>query len=182
MDELIDILDHEGKHTGKTALKSVAHRQGMFHPTVHIWCYTPEGKLLLQQRGENKETHPLLWDVSVAGHVGAGESIIEAAIREVEEEIGLSLEPHNLKKVGVFKEVRKHREDLHDCEFHHTFITPLRVPLKELHPQAKEVAALKLIPLIQYTEEVWGLANTTHYVLHSNAYYKAVLTAIKNSL
>ena len=81
MDELIDILDSNGDFTGKTAMKSEAHKNGWFHATVHIWFYTTDGKILLQQRGKHKETHPLLWDVSVAGHVGAGEAIETSAIR-----------------------------------------------------------------------------------------------------
>ena len=61
MDELVDILDAAGNYTGKIAMKSEAHRNGLFHPTVHVWFYTKNGQILIQQRAENKETHPLLW-------------------------------------------------------------------------------------------------------------------------
>ena len=74
MDELIDLLDENGKPTGKTALKSKAHQMGLFHATVHVWCYSRTGNVLLQQRAANKQANPLKWDVSVAGHIGAGES------------------------------------------------------------------------------------------------------------
>ena len=40
-----------------------------------------------------KNIYPLLWDVSVAGHIDAGETFFEAAIRECKEEIGLTLTP-----------------------------------------------------------------------------------------
>jgi isopentenyl-diphosphate delta-isomerase len=85
MDELIDILNADGVPLGKTAMKSKAHKKGLFHATVHIWFYTEDGKLLIQKRTSNKDTHPGLWDVSVAGHIGSGESIIDSAIREVQE-------------------------------------------------------------------------------------------------
>ncbi|MEP3384912.1 MAG: NUDIX domain-containing protein, partial [Flavobacteriaceae bacterium] len=101
MDELIDILDENGNHVGKTCLKSEAHLKGLFHPTVHIWFYTKDGGILFQKRGKDKKTFPLLWDVSVAGHIGAGEPIIEAAIREVEEEIGLKVLASDLDKIGT---------------------------------------------------------------------------------
>ena len=39
MDELIDILTPEGKPTGKTCLKSFAHKNGLFHASVHIWIF-----------------------------------------------------------------------------------------------------------------------------------------------
>ena len=77
MDELIDILTSEGKATGKSALKSEAHHHGWFHATVHIWLFTTDAKVLLQKRGLNKKVFPGLWDISVAGHVGAGETILK---------------------------------------------------------------------------------------------------------
>ena len=89
MDELVDILDEHGNLTGQSCLKSEAHLKGLLHPTVHVWLYTKDGRVLIQQRGKNKDTHPLLWDVSVAGHVASGEGIPLAAVREVQEEVGL---------------------------------------------------------------------------------------------
>jgi 8-oxo-dGTP pyrophosphatase MutT (NUDIX family) len=36
---------------------------------------------------------PNLWDVSVAGHISAGEGPVEAALREAQEELGVTLVP-----------------------------------------------------------------------------------------
>jgi len=182
MDELVDILDAHGKTTGKTALKSEAHRKGWFHPTVHVWLYTKDGKILIQQRSGDKEIHPLLWDVSVAGHIGAGEDIEISAIREVSEEIGLKITGRDLHKIGVFKAVVHHANGLIDCEFHHTFLCELKIPLHRLQKQDSEVAALNLIPITQFAEETWGMANLKKYVPHGSPYYKMVIKAIKACL
>lgn len=182
MDELIDRLDERGKFTGKTILKSVAHQQGVFHPTVHIWFYTKRGEVLIQQRGKFKDTHPLLWDVSVAGHIGAGEDIYKAAIREVKEEIGLIITKEDLVKIGVFKSSQRHEKNLIDNEFHHTFLCNMKVPFNTLKKQESEVEALTMIPLIKFAEEVWGLANTEKYVPHSTEYYKTIIKSIKKQL
>tara|TARA_R110002051_G_scaffold310482_1_gene383689 strand:+ start:2034 stop:2582 length:549 start_codon:yes stop_codon:yes gene_type:complete len=182
MDELIDILDSNGNLIDKTALKSEAHKNGWFHPTVHIWFYTKNQKILIQKRSNNKDTHPSLWDVSVAGHIGAGEQIEDAAIREVEEEIGLQISKQSLKKIGVFKSVQKHHKNLIDCEFHHTYIVELKTPLEKLTKQKSEVDDLQLVSLLQFSEELWGLANTKKYVPHDTNYYKAVIEAIKKEL
>lgn len=182
MDERVDILDPTGRYTGQTALKSVAHRQGLFHPTVHVWCYYPNGKVLLQQRGRDKETHPLLWDVSVAGHVGAGEAIRAAAVREAEEELGLRIKADELEEIGVFKSVQRHRDDLLDCEFHHSFLYVPEVPPESLRLQQSEVEGLKTIPLLQLADEVWGLSRVGQYVPHETSYYKAVIKAIQARL
>lgn len=182
MDELVDILDAEGNFTGQTAMKSKAHESGLFHPTVHIWFYTKNAQILLQQRGKEKDTYPLLWDVSVAGHIGAGEDVITAGIREVSEEIGLDITKNELQKIGVFKSVQKHQNELIDCEFHHTYLCELKTPLSNLKKQDSEVNDLKLISLIRFSEETWGMANLAKYVPHDSAYYKAIITAIKKRL
>lgn len=182
MDELIDLLDSHGNHSTRTALKSEAHKKGWFHPTVHIWFYTKNQKILIQKRSQHKDTYPSLWDVSVAGHIGAGETIEDAAIREIAEEIGLQISKQELKKIGVFKAVAKHREDLIDCEFHHTYIVELKTPLEKLTKQESEVDDLQLISLLEFSEEVWGLANTKKYVPHDTNYYKTVIKAIKKAL
>lgn len=182
MDELVDILDSNGNFTGEVAMKSVAHRKGWFHSTVHIWLYTKDQTILVQQRGRNKDTHPLLWDVSVAGHIGAGEEIEIAAIREVEEEIGLDISKNNLEKIGVFKSIQKHSNELIDCEFHHAFLYELKVPLKDLTKQKDEVKDLKLIPLLQFSEGMFGEAHLNKYVPHEVNYYAEIIRAIKNKL
>ena len=182
MDELVDILDSDGNFTGKTTMKSEAHKYGWFHPTVHVWFYTKKGQLLLQQRGKEKDTHPLLWDVSVAGHIGAGEEFESSALREVSEEIGLEITKDELQKIGVFKSIQKHHKDLIDCEFHHTYLCELKTPLSNLKKQDSEVNALKLISLIQFSEETWGMANPAKYVPHAMEYYKSVIKAIKKRL
>jgi len=180
MDELLDILDQEGNTTGKTALKSHAHRMGLFHATVHIWFYTKDGKVLLQKRGQNKDTYPLLWDVSVAGHVAAGETIETAALREVEEEIGLKIPANQLHKIGVYKSIQKHHEELIDSEFHHTFISELQVSFKELKKQINEVEALHLLPLNEFSIAINTKINS--YVPHHKRYYQTVINEIKRKL
>jgi len=182
MDELIDILDTYGKPTGTTALKSKAHRLGLFHATVHIWFYTDDGKILLQQRGEQKITYPLLWDVSVAGHIGAGEKIGVSAIREIEEEIGLQVQEEDLIKIGVFKSMQKHHDTLIDNEFHHTFLCELKVPLHLLQKQESEVADLKIIPIENFDKEINAMVRLQKYVPHSLEYHQTVINEIEKRI
>ncbi|MGG6231161.1 NUDIX hydrolase [Tenacibaculum sp. SDUM215027] len=147
MDEVIDIVDENGNHTGKTCLKSEAHKYGYFHPTIHVWLYTSDHKILLQKRALTKKVFPGLWDISVAGHVAAGEDIKIAALREVKEEIGFDILPENLHKIGTRKHMVNHPNGIIDNEFHHVFIAELTIPIQKLTLQEEEVAALKLFSL-----------------------------------
>jgi len=182
MDELVDILDEDGNFTGTSVMKSEAHSRGLYHPTIHVWLYNKQGQILIQQRAKDKDTHPLHWDVSVAGHIGAGEAILSSAVREVKEEIGLDIDPSELEKIGVFKSSHVHSKILIDNEFNHTFLCKLRTPLSDLTKQESEVEDLQLIPLIQFSEETWGMANLKKYVPHDLAYYKTIIEAIQKRL
>lgn len=181
MDELIDILDAAGNPKGISLMKSEAHQKGLFHSTVHIWFYTSNGQVLLQQRGKNKNTFPLLWDVSVAGHVGSGEIIETSAVREVEEEIGLKIKPLDLLKIGVFKSTQKHSENLVDCEFHHTYISRLQVPLEDLKKQESEVEGLALISIDQFRKELL-VEKPYKYVPHSQDYYRTIIKSLEKGV
>ncbi len=178
MDELIDALDTQGNPTGETILKSQAHHDGIFHATVHIWFYTKTGEVLIQQRGKLKKTFPLLWDISVAGHVGAGETIINSALREIKEEIGITVKASELQKIGVFKAIRKHSKILIDCEFHHTYLAELKVPLAHLKKQESEVSALNLIPISIFETFV----ASDKFVPNTSAYYHTIFKAIEAQL
>ena len=182
MDELVEIFDQWGMPTGEILPKSEAHKKGLFHATAHVWFYTRTGLVLLQQRGKHKDTHPLLWDVSVAGHIASGEAYTTAAIREVEEEIGLAIRLEALEKIGIYKSVHKHSKSLIDCEFNHTYLCRLEVPLQRLTKQASEVEALELMPLLQLEKEVFDPAKTHKFVPHETSYYKAIIKAIKERL
>jgi isopentenyl-diphosphate delta-isomerase len=144
MDELIDILTPEGKPTQRIALKSEAHKNGWFHATVHIWLFTSDKKILLQKRALTKKVFPGIWDISVAGHIGAGEEILEAAKREIFEEIGLELEEKDLIKIGTRIHQVTHKNGIQDNEHHHIFIAELKVPVSVLTMQEEEVAGLEL--------------------------------------
>lgn len=147
MEERLDIWSASGKPTGKDCPKDEAHKNGWFHPTVHVWFYTSDGKILMQQRGSNKETYPNLWDVSVAGHVHAGESIENAVLREVEEEIGLTISKTDFTLLDIRKNINIHPNGIKDCEFQHVFLIELKTPIKALVIQEEEVDAIRLFSI-----------------------------------
>ncbi|WP_299016681.1 NUDIX domain-containing protein [uncultured Polaribacter sp.] len=179
MDELIDILTPDGKPTGKTALKSEAHKNGWFHATVHIWLFTKDEKILLQKRAITKKVFPGLWDISVAGHIGAGESVLESAKREVLEEIGLSLNENDFIKIGTRIHQVAHANGIKDNEHHHVFIAELKVPVSKLKVQEEEVDDIKLFDLT-VLKDTKNLENVLLSRFHE--YYVGVYEKIINHL
>ncbi|MBC3847915.1 NUDIX domain-containing protein [Winogradskyella echinorum] len=181
MDEYIDIVDKKGLPTGKTALKSEAHKNGWYHNTIHLWLYTSKGEILLQQRSHKKTIHPLLWDVSVAGHIDAGESFIDAAIRETKEEVGLQLDAQRLQKIGVFLHETNYGA-IQDNEFHQVYIAELNVDFNQLHPQEEEVEALKLVSFTEFETLLNHSETNLHFIPSNKSYYSFVIKTIKEKL
>jgi isopentenyl-diphosphate delta-isomerase len=144
VDEYLDIWNTDGQPTGNKCLKDEAHQKGWFHPTVHIWFYTNTPSLLLQKRGLSKQTYPGFWDVSVAGHVSAGETILEGALREVKEEIGLDIKQTDLRLLDVRKNTNRFENGIIDCEFQHVFLAKLDTAVSNLKIQEAEVDAVRL--------------------------------------
>lgn len=178
MDELIDILN-EDLTFQKTCLKSYAHMHGLLHGTVHIWFYTDGQKILLQKRSKNKIAFPNLWDVSVAGHINSNEDIYEAAVREVNEEIGLKILKNQLINIGFHKEKFKHNKNFIDNELHYIFICKLNRAINKLIIQEEEVSEIKLVPILELKSKI-NDNNLDNYVPHSKEYYSKVLSKIEN--
>ena len=179
MDELVDILDKNGNYTGETTMKSEAHKLGLFHPIIHVWCYSKNGMILLQQRGSNKSTFPLKWDVSVAGHIGAGESPELAAIREVQEEIGVAIDSAQLQKIDFSLIEERHSQHIWDREFAHVFLYEMSKSTL-LTKQESEVEALEWITLEEFENRIHG--NTALFVPNSTSRYLEIIKKIRSRL
>lgn len=181
-EDFIDIITKDEKSIGKSYPKSEVHLKGYYHNTAHIWFYTNDGKILLQQRSASKTICPLLWDVSVAGHVDAGETIKQAAIREIKEEIGLVISENDLHEIGVFECFQSYPGGIIDNEFHHTFISELKTDITNLKPSKSEVENLKLVTIHEFKDKLKQSPADNHFVPTNKAYYEFVLKAIQEKL
>jgi isopentenyldiphosphate isomerase len=104
-EEQYDILDENGNKTGEVLPKSVVHDKELLHGSVYIWIYNNKGEVLLQFRSKNKKEFPEPWDVSVAGHISTGETPLQTAVREIEEEIGVKIKVKELTQVDFVSDV-----------------------------------------------------------------------------
>lgn len=93
--ELIEIVDENGNFTGEVMDKDEAHDKNLLHNEVAILIINDKKQTLLQKRSANKRFEPNKWALC-AGHVDADETLVDAAIRETKEEIGLELKEDEL--------------------------------------------------------------------------------------
>ena len=92
--ELWDVYDGERRKTGRLHRRGIPMAQGDYHVAVHIWIQNSRGEWLIDRRSPDKDFLPNMWETT-GGSALAGESSLEAALREVREELGIVLLPKN---------------------------------------------------------------------------------------
>ena len=90
MTELFDVVNENDDVIGRASRNEVHGNPGLIHRVAHVLVFNSSGKLYLQKRAKNKDVQPGKWDTSVGGHVDAGESYLDAALRETLEELGIA--------------------------------------------------------------------------------------------
>ena len=90
MTEYFDWVDCHDRVIGVTTRED-AHRLNLFHRAVHLYARGEQGGLILQKRSFSKDLEPGLWTVSCSGHVDRGENYLDAAQREMMEELGVCI-------------------------------------------------------------------------------------------
>jgi 16S rRNA (adenine1518-N6/adenine1519-N6)-dimethyltransferase len=88
--EIFDVVDANDEVTG-TATRGEVHSQNLMHRAVHVFAFNKRGDLLLQKRSLLKDMCPGRWDSSVSGHLDSGEGYEAAAVRELDEEMGIAV-------------------------------------------------------------------------------------------
>ena len=98
MTEYFDKVDQNDHVIGKIS-REQAHKFNLLHRAVHIFIKGHNGKWLLQKRSSKKDLDPLLLTTSCSGHVDSGETYLDAAVRECEEELGLTISSKDLTEI-----------------------------------------------------------------------------------
>jgi isopentenyldiphosphate isomerase len=149
VDELLDVLDDLGRPTGEVVYKGEAHRRGLIHRCFHCWIAGQDAAgpyLLVQRRAAAKDTWPGCLDVTAAGHLQSGEEPVMGGLRELEEELGLRVDPGRLAPLGT-RRIEQEIPQGCDREFHDVFLLLDGTPPQDLRLQEGEVEAVLRVGL-----------------------------------
>jgi isopentenyldiphosphate isomerase len=119
--ELWDILDDSGRPTGRTVARGDRLKPGEYYLAVHIWFMNGKGEYLIQKRDKDKPLWPGMW-AATGGAAIAGETSREAALREVEEELGIRPDPEQMvllariKRENFFTDIWSLRQEIDLCD------------------------------------------------------------------
>lgn len=155
MEEMIDILDEKtGDLTGEVISKNEAHRTGKWHGSIHILIINKDKtKTFLQKRSTQKKLYPNMWDIAVGGHISAGETSLETAQRELQEELGLNLKDFDVKKVDRITEQLKNNGVISN-EYVTIYLVYGEIDISKIKIQEEEVSEIKWCSKIELNELV----------------------------
>ncbi len=167
--EYLDILDENGNATGEVKSREEVHEKGLWHRSVHVWFVNEKNEVLLQLRSKTKEIHPGSWDISAAGHASQGDSSLEAAEREIFEEIGVVISGNQLIFLGQIKKTSIHKNGLYiNNQFDDIYLVRTNLKITDFKFNDGEVEKVEYIPL--ETLKVWVKEGKEELVPHPDEY------------
>src|SRR5437868_4093740 len=86
--ELFIVVDKDDNIINYRTRYECHHDKSLVHRAVGIIIFNDQNQILLQKRSMLKDTNPGKYTVSVSGHLTKGQTYEEAAMREMEEELG----------------------------------------------------------------------------------------------
>ncbi len=181
-EEQYDVLDEKGNKTGEVLPKSKVHEKELWHASSFVWIYNDKGEVLLQLRAKDKKSFPDVWDVSVAGHIAAGDSPVKTAIRETEEEIGLEVHENELERVEYTSDVVPLVTGKKHPEFCWVYILHKNLNPNELKIRYQELTAVRLISIDKLLEERQDPKKSKEYAGRNPLIYETALVEIKKRL
>ncbi len=141
--ELFVVVDTKDRIVGYRTRFACHHDRTLIHRTAGVAVFKGNS-MLLQKRSDSKDMEPGRWCIAAAGHVAKGESTKEAAIRELEEEIGVKAKELVFRKKFI---VRATRETEMTSLYSFEYAGPFR-------PKKEEVAEVRFVSKKELKEEL----------------------------
>jgi isopentenyldiphosphate isomerase len=88
-EERFETFDDDGRPLGLHPRRTV-HAHGLWHKSAHVFLFNADGALYVQRRSATKDLFPGRWDFSVGEHLEPRETYLQAAVRGLAEELGVT--------------------------------------------------------------------------------------------
>ena len=142
MIEYVDIYDEFKNNTGKVKIRHEFLDSGEYSLGVQAIIINSLNQILISKRSEHKEVYPLMWECN-GGQVSAGESGLDAIIREIKEELGINLD---INKAILFKTVKK------EHKFKDLYLFYQDIDINDIIFMDNEVVDVKWVTINEYMD------------------------------
>jgi 8-oxo-dGTP pyrophosphatase MutT (NUDIX family) len=88
-DEIVSLVDRTGSVVGQ-APRSVVRRDNLMHAATAVLVRHPDGRIYVHRRSAEKDWQPSAYDAAAGGILQHGEPPLVSAVRELEEELGVT--------------------------------------------------------------------------------------------
>lgn len=148
--EPFSIVNSKDKHLYTVFGECALHLNGGYHRAVHIFVESFGGLFILQKKDADTENSGK-WNSAAFGHVKYGESYREAAVRELEEKIGLEVDE---KELSIIMKMGPNHENGNEFVTLFTYLMDPGLENIELNSdEVDEVIINKLIDVIKDVEK-----------------------------
>ncbi|MBI1343022.1 MAG: isopentenyl-diphosphate Delta-isomerase [Terrimonas sp.] len=144
------ILVNEMDEEIGTAPKMDAHEKGLLHRAFSVFIFNTAGKLLLQQRADEKYHCGGLWTNTCCSHPMPGEITEQAAARRLYEEMGFQTA---LQEIFHFTYNSRFENGLTEYEYDHVFAGEYEGPVQPDKKEVKDFRFLHLYKIKKMMEE-----------------------------
>jgi isopentenyldiphosphate isomerase len=183
MPELLDIRDEHGTLMGEAMVRPEVHRTEAWHGVALIWVYNSKGQLLMQLRAAHLNAFPEKWDVTVSGHLMSSEKPLQAAQRELGEEIGVYVSPGELQAAGELANPYPLTYGKIHREYDYIFLTKQdNLDISKLTLQAAEVLELRWITPDELEKDLADPVKRHHYSERDARVYQLAIEAVRSQL
>lgn len=161
--EYWDLYDRDRNKLSKVVKRGDKLLDNEYHLVINAWIRNKKGEFLITQRASNK-SHPLMWECT-GGSALKGESSLDAAVREVKEELGIDVSKSKAKLIGSTTRYYKNCPDILDV-----FLFESDVSIEDVFYQEEEVS-----------DAMWASVNKINELFNegkfeANAFFSRVLS------
>lgn len=179
---LFEVLDEQGLQTGTLLSRAEVHEQQLWHAVVNVWIINNKNELLMQLRGPGVDIWPNVWDVSIGSHIRPQESPVDAALRCLQTELGITATTEQLRHLFNIQSANPLPNGTVHRTLGHVFLLQTDLDLTALKTNPSKIARLEWMPLIQVVSEVGNEETKQQYLPRATNYYPQLLEALQNYL
>jgi len=173
--ELIEVLDDNGNKIGVVKEKDIIKEDGDFYRAIAVMIVNSDGEILFTKRSKDKKMYPELWSMFITGHVKAFEASIDAASREIQEEVGIDVSNKELNYLYTIKDEKRNNSHIENI-FFDNYILYKDIDINDI----KVNEEIEGVQFVSIDDAKYLVDNRSEMIVPNDLEYEKIFDYIKN--